>query len=98
MPIEEGVITAPEQKVVTGLRPGDWGNWAPANEGVYYIPQPQNGVAVIQYKKFTAGSVRTVCVLRKPPIYGSAGLGLSPDGRLLLFAQVDQDDSNLFIQ
>jgi hypothetical protein len=44
----------PEEKVVSGLRPRDWGNWAAANDGVY--------------------------------------------GRVLLFAQIDQDDSNLFVQ
>ncbi|MGI8743031.1 MAG: hypothetical protein ACR2NN_10780 [Bryobacteraceae bacterium] len=48
--------------------------------------------------KFADGSVQTVCVLRKPPVFGNAGLALSPDGKTLLFAQVDQADSNIFVQ
>jgi hypothetical protein len=35
-------------------------------------------------------------VLPNPPIWASEGLAVSPDGRTLLVAQVDQDDSSLF--
>lgn len=92
------VPDGPESKVETGLPPGDWGNWAPANDEIFYIPLSTTGEAKIQYMKFADGSVQTVCVLRKPPVFGNAGLALSPDGKTLLFAQVDQADSNIFVQ
>jgi hypothetical protein len=50
----------------------------------------------VEYRDSTSGSVRSVYVLPNPPIWASEGLAVSPDGRTLLVAQVDQDDSSLF--
>jgi Tol biopolymer transport system component/DNA-binding winged helix-turn-helix (wHTH) protein len=96
--IRIGVPAGPESQVLTGLRPHDWGNWAPGDNGIYYIRQLQNGSAAVEYRAFSNQAVRTVYALRQPPIWASAGLALSPDGKTILFAQVDQDDSNIFIQ
>jgi Tol biopolymer transport system component/DNA-binding winged helix-turn-helix (wHTH) protein len=96
--LQNGVPAGPESRVLSGLRPHDWGNWAPDNNGIYYIRPLQNGTATMEYREFSNESVRTVYALKRPPIYASAGLALSPDGKTLLFAQVDQDDSNIFIQ
>ena len=96
--IRSGVPAGPESQVLTGLRPHDWGNWAPGDNGIYYIRQLQNGSAAVEYRAFSNQAVRTVYALRQPPIWASAGLALSPNGKTILFAQVDQDDSNIFIQ
>ncbi len=84
--------------VLTGMQAGDWGNWAPGNEGVYYIPKRQNRESMIQYLQLADGSIRTVSVLPKQPLFGNSGLALSPEGQTLLFGVVDQDESNIFVQ
>ncbi len=92
-----GPVGNPE-RVLAGMRQHDWGNWAADDRGVYYIRQRENRKWVAEYRDLTKSATRIVYVLRNPPIWASAGLSVSPNGRTLLLAQVDQDDSNLFWQ
>ena len=48
----------------------------------------------IQFLKFAAGKISTVVGLEKPAFYG---LSLSPDGRRLLFSQVDREESDVMM-
>lgn len=97
VPLQDGMPSAPAAKVVSDMVAADWRAWEPANDGIYYIRHPHAGEDVIRYLEFARGTERTVYVLEKPMAY-STSLSVSPDGKVLLFAQVDRDGSNLFVQ
>ncbi|MDE3166759.1 MAG: PD40 domain-containing protein, partial [Acidobacteriota bacterium] len=98
-PLSGGVLTGTASQVVGGRTIGDWGNWVLGRKGIYYIRRrPKTDDAAIEYLDFARGPARTVYVLSKPPMYGGGGLALSPDETVLLFAQVDRDEENIFVQ
>ena len=96
VPLDNGQPAGPEAKVQP-LPESDWGNWVAANQGLYYLER-RHGRCLVQYLDFATGSVRQIRELPKPPLYGSRGLALSPDGAVLLVAQVDQSDINIYVQ
>ncbi len=99
MPLADATPSGPESQVTpVALRPGDWGNWVPANDGIYYIRRKNNGGAEIDFFDFARQTDRTVYVMPKAPIFADNGLSLSPDGKVLLFVEVDRDDSSIFVQ
>ena len=57
------------------------------NEGIYFIPEPgADRKYSIQFLSFATAKVKTVAPMSGPP---AEGLSVSPDGRSLLFSQVD---------
>jgi Tol biopolymer transport system component len=72
-----------------------WRAFCPVKEGIYFIPAPGGGGRPsIQFLSFATAKVKTVA-----PISGSPteGLSVSPDGRFLLFSQVDAEGSDLML-
>ena len=70
-------------------------NFAVANEGIYFIPRADaEGRYAIQF--FSLAALRSWPVL---PLSGtvSNGLSISPDGRTLLYAQTDEQKSELML-
>lgn len=97
--LADGNLTGSADRVVAGQQAGDWGNWALGRNGIYYIQRrPETDDAVILYRDFAHGTTRTVYVLSKPPMFGGGGLAVSPDEKIVLFAQVDRDEENIFVQ
>jgi hypothetical protein len=47
---------------------------------------------------FESRAIRTVYAMPRAAVFGERGLSLSPDGKFLLFSQVDQDENQIFIQ
>lgn len=62
-----------ESDVCAGI--GDWGNFAVADQGIYFIPVEGNS---IQFCNSASGETRTVVKLDKPAGFGMAA---SRDGR-----------------
>jgi Tol biopolymer transport system component/DNA-binding winged helix-turn-helix (wHTH) protein len=69
--------------------------FAIANEGIYFIPKPDSfGRYTIQFFNFTTKKTRPVFTIESEiDIYLSA----SPDGRWILYSQIDQDGSDLML-
>jgi Tol biopolymer transport system component len=66
-----------------------------ANDGVYFIPERGTDRKFsIEFLSFATGKAKTVAPMSGPP---SQGLSVSPDGRFLLFSQVDQAGSDLML-
>ena len=64
------------------------------NEGIYFIPEPgTDRKSSIQFLNFATGKVQTV----GPILASPDGLSVSPDGRSLLFSQVDEEGSDLML-
>jgi Tol biopolymer transport system component len=67
----------------------------PGNDGIYFIPGPgADGKHAIQFLSYATGRVRTVAAMSGPP---QEGLSVSPDGRSLLFSQLDESGSDLML-
>ena len=64
-------------------------------DGIYFIPLPgDHGRSSIQFLSFVTGKVKTVAQIPEPP---TEGLSVSPDGRSLLFSQLDELGSDLML-
>jgi Tol biopolymer transport system component len=88
MPVSGGE----ESRVLRSVAPRAF---CPVNEGIYFIPAPGgDGKSSIQFLSFATGKVKTVAPILKSP---TEGLSVSPDGRSLLFSQVDDEGSDLML-
>jgi Tol biopolymer transport system component/DNA-binding winged helix-turn-helix (wHTH) protein len=73
------------------------GKWAILDQGIYFAkPKARSGPA-IQFFNFATRQVTQVAVLEKRLIQGPPALAISPDGRWLLYAQIDQSGSDVIL-
>ena len=80
---------------VPELKAGFWGYFAVAEKGIYFLDWagPGNPAGL-----FFQGATRTqVGTVDGPPAVADSGFALSPDGRHLLYSQVDQAGSDILI-
>jgi Tol biopolymer transport system component len=97
MPIHDGLPAGPEFPVLPGIPSEDFGNWALAREGIYFIHRNSNSHSnTIEYFDLAARTSRTVHTLKAPPLWNAGGLTLSPDQTTILFAQVDHDGTSIY--
>jgi eukaryotic-like serine/threonine-protein kinase len=67
-----------------------------ADRGIYYVRSVKRGQATsIDFFDFSTGAPRTLAVLQKPT--AGYGVSVSPDGRWLLYSQLDQSGSELML-
>jgi hypothetical protein len=79
------------------LPPMPWRNFHLVNEGIYFIPEPAaDRKSSIQFLSFATAKLKNVAPMSAPPPT-AAGLSVSPDGRFLLFSQVDAEGSDLML-
>jgi Tol biopolymer transport system component/DNA-binding winged helix-turn-helix (wHTH) protein len=69
-------------------------NFAVVSDGVFFIPGRADGIWTVRFFSFRTGAITTVARIEKIP---SLGLSLSPDGRQILYSQVDEDNSDLML-
>ncbi len=62
--------------------------------GIYFIAEPDQGRHSIRFYDFSSRQTRLVATLTKPP---GAGIAVSPDGRTLLYSQVDEENSDVML-
>jgi len=71
--------------------------WAASTTGIYYTDSSSTPV-VLNFYEFTSHSTRRVMILKQTPVpFGTAGIAVSPDGRWLLYTQVEDDQSELLL-
>jgi Tol biopolymer transport system component/DNA-binding winged helix-turn-helix (wHTH) protein len=89
MPVDGGE----EREVVPGI--SDWSTFAPLDNGVYFIARRgPTAPASIQFLNFADGAITTLIAIAKPVF---VGLTASPDGKSLLYTQIDQEVSDLML-
>lgn len=88
----------PAALVTARLKPGYWGNWALARDGVYFA-EPAEGQVYggIYFLRFADGQVRRLATVEKPFAVADSAMALSPDGSTLLFTQLDQKGSDIML-
>ena len=87
-----------EEAVLPELAGRLWGNWAATVDGVYYLDCPDRDAATkstIRYLDLRSRQTREVFRLPKHPVLWDGGLALSPDGKWLVFAELDYAGSNI---
>jgi Tol biopolymer transport system component len=63
-------------------------------DGIYFIPRPDSvGHQSIQFFSFATKTVRAISTVERPYNY----LSLSPDGRWILYSQIDETGSDLML-
>jgi Tol biopolymer transport system component len=93
VPVEGGEETL----VLDLLQPGFWGYWVVVDEGIYFLNAEAEPRPAIEFYRFATRQVTRVFVPEKDPVYGEPGLALSPDGRWILYVQVDQTQSDIML-
>ncbi|MGI8785982.1 MAG: protein kinase domain-containing protein [Acidobacteriota bacterium] len=63
-------------------------------KGIYFLPPAGDGGYSIRLFNFATGSATTVLTLARPT---AVGLAVSPDGRWLLYSQLDREESDLVL-
>jgi hypothetical protein len=76
------------------LKPANWGQWAVVDEGVYFVSATEPSSPVIEFFDFATSQVRSIATLEKPTI---AGLAVSPDGRWILYTQIDRRENDIML-
>jgi hypothetical protein len=69
-------------------------NFAVLDRGLYFAPpRDAGGKSAIQYLDFATGTIKTIL----PDVPIDLGLAVSPDGRSLLWSQLDHRGSDLML-
>jgi len=90
MPVEGGE----ELPVPRFTRLVPWGQWAVLDRGIYFVKAESH--SAIEFFSFDTGQVNQIAALEKR-ILGGPSLSVSSDGRWILFAQIDRNDSDLML-
>jgi len=76
---------------------GYWRLWNVVREGIYFVTANVPSQPLIEFFNFATGKVTQVAALNKPISRSHPGLAVSPDGRSLLFVQLDQSASDIML-
>lgn len=72
----------------------DPNQWAIASNGIYYAGEAERGRYAVRFYDFASRSIRLLTELPKPL---GQGFSIAPDGRSLLYTQIDQEDSDILM-
>ena len=77
---------------------GQWRYWAVKEQGIYFATAETPEHPLLEFFSFASGKVMPIATLEKKISYfGFAGLDVSPDGRWLLWQQLDQEGSDIML-
>ncbi len=93
VPVEGGEETLVLDLLLTGF----WGYWAVVEEGIYFLNIKAKPRPAIEFYRFATRRATRVFVPEKDPLYADVGLALSPDGRWILYVQMDQTQSDIML-
>jgi len=84
-----------ETSVVAGMEAEFWGYWAVVEEGIYYLDT--SAKPAIAFYDFADGQVTRLFELEARPAREATGLGVSSDGRTILYTQQDALTSDIVL-
>lgn len=71
-------------------------HWTVVDRGIYYLSREQPPWTVSFYE-FATRRITPVLAIPNKPVFGSPGLTVSPDGRSILYSQVDRQGSDVML-
>jgi Tol biopolymer transport system component/tRNA A-37 threonylcarbamoyl transferase component Bud32 len=83
-----------ETPVLPRLALGLWGYWSVTTEGIYYYNAATKSIELFS---FATHRITQIAKPEKAPTPDYQGLAISPDGRSILFAQVDEETSKIML-
>ncbi len=95
MPVNGGEETL----IADVVAPGRWGYWALAPEGIYFVDLDLPRNHTIDFFDFSTRKTRTIASLTEQFNTEAADstLAVSPDGRWILYAQLDEAESDIML-
>jgi Tol biopolymer transport system component len=86
-----------ETQVLDQPKAGYWGYWALVDDGIYFVNVAVKSRPTIEFFSFATGRVSRIAAMEKEAARFCAGFAISPDGRWLLYAQVDLSGSDIML-
>jgi eukaryotic-like serine/threonine-protein kinase len=86
-----------ETPVLDLHKAGYWRYWAMADKGIYFVTAETPSRPVIEFFSFATNQVTQIATLEKPIVQWYPGFAVSPDGRWILCAQLDQSGSDIIL-
>ena len=77
---------------------GQWRYWAVTRQGIWFATAEQPNKPLLEFFSFATRKVTPVATLEKRiGFFGFSGLDVSPDGRWLIWQQLDQAGSDIML-
>jgi eukaryotic-like serine/threonine-protein kinase len=86
-----------ETPVLDHHRAGLWRQWAVVEQGIFFITAETPDRPLIEFFSFATGKASLVMTLEKKLPDTISGLSVSPDGRRLIWTQLDQISSDIML-
>ena len=95
MPVNGG----DEALVADVIEPGRWGYWAVAPKGIYFVNLDSPRNHTIDFFDFSTKKIKTIASLTEQfnTEAADSALAVSPDGRWILYTQLDQAESDIML-
>jgi hypothetical protein len=84
-----------ELLVTDSLHLGYWGNFAVTDNGLYLVDADAKGGPALLYYNFQTRRLSPILTFEKNPVPWTPNLAASRDGRTLLYAQVEFENSSI---
>lgn len=68
-----------------------------SDQGIYFATAETPSRPVIEFFSFATNQVTQIATLEKPIVQWFPGFAVSPDGRWILWAQMDQSGSDIML-
>jgi Tol biopolymer transport system component/DNA-binding winged helix-turn-helix (wHTH) protein len=75
----------------------DWGRWALTGSGIYFI-DTRPSKPVISFLNFAIRSISKIATVEKPLFFEVPAFDVSPDGRTILFLQVEKETDIMLVE
>ncbi|MGH9959784.1 MAG: winged helix-turn-helix domain-containing protein, partial [Pyrinomonadaceae bacterium] len=93
IPVEGGE----ESPILDQLQKGYWQAWSVVDRGIYFINPAPKPPATIEFFSFATRRVTRIASLEKESFKWGSTLAISPDGRWVLYTQLDQSGSDIML-
>jgi WD40-like Beta Propeller Repeat len=91
-------VTGGEERLLLDHhKAGYWRLWTVVEKGIYFATANVTSHPIIEFFNFATGKVTQVATLNRPLSRSAPGLTVSPDGRWMLFTQLDHSGSDILL-